>query len=72
MGNQEAEERDKEPGQRFLSTLFCCLVVQLCLTLCNPGDCSTPGFHTLNIYIHVSTTSIQLEKLESLLRAESK
>ena len=22
----------------------CCSVVQLCLTLCNPMDCSTPGF----------------------------
>ena len=29
---------------------FCCLVAQLCLTLCNPMDCSTPGipvFHYL-------------------------
>ena len=22
----------------------CCSVIQLCLTLCNPMDCSTPGF----------------------------
>ena len=27
-----------------VSTFFCCSVAQLCLTLCNPMDCSTPGF----------------------------
>ena len=26
----------------------CCLVAQLCLTLCNPMDCSTPGFPVLH------------------------
>ena len=26
---------------------FCCSVSQLCLTLCNPMDCSTPGFPVL-------------------------
>ena len=24
--------------------LICCLIAQLCLTLCNPMDCSLPGF----------------------------
>ena len=27
---------------------FCCSVVQLCLTLSNPMDCSTPGFPVLH------------------------
>ena len=39
---------------------FCCFsVTQLCLTLCNPMDCSTPGFPVLHhlpelaqIYVH--------------------
>ena len=26
----------------------CCLVAQSCLTLCNPMDCSTPGFPVLH------------------------
>ena len=26
----------------------CCLVAQLCLTLCDPTDCSTPGFSLLH------------------------
>ena len=25
-------------------TICCCSVVQSCLTLCDPMDCSTPGF----------------------------
>lgn len=55
MGNQEAEERDKEPGQFFFVhtfLLFSCSIVPDSLQLC---DCSTLGFHTLNIYIDVST-----------------
>ena len=27
---------------------FCCSVTQLCLTLCDPMDCSTPGFPVLH------------------------
>ena len=27
---------------------FCCSVAQLCLTLCDPLDCSTPGFPVLH------------------------
>ena len=26
-----------------LSYIFCCLVAKLCLTLCDPVDCSLPG-----------------------------
>ena len=28
----------------------CCSVVKLCLTLCNPMDCSTPGFPVLHYF----------------------
>ena len=30
-------------GARASTWIFCCLVAQSCLTLCNPMDCSTPG-----------------------------
>ena len=45
---------------------FCCSVTQLCLTLCDPMDCSTPGFPVLHhllkfaqIYIHWVGDAIQ-------------
>ena len=44
----------------------CCSVVQLCLTLCNPMDCSTPGLPVLHhllefvqTYVHWVTDAIQ-------------
>ena len=33
---------------RQMSEHCCCLVAKLCLTLCNPVDCSTPGFPVLH------------------------
>ena len=42
-----------------VSTFYCCSVAQPCLTLCNPMDCSTPGFLSL-------TTSQRLLKLMSI------
>ena len=32
---------------KFLKIIFCCSVSQLCPTLCNPMDCSTPGFSVI-------------------------
>ena len=32
----------------FLITCFCCSATQSCPPLCNPGDCSTPGFPVLH------------------------
>ena len=50
------------PGQVF----FCCLVAQSCPTLCNPMDCSTPGFPVLHhlpeiaqTHVHWDSDSIQ-------------
>ena len=41
---------------------LCCSVAKLCLTLCNPMDCSTPGFPVLHrlpefaqVHVHVVT-----------------
>ena len=31
------------------NALSCCSVAQSCLTLCNPMDCSTPGFPVLHL-----------------------
>ena len=31
-----------------LHSFYCCSVTQSCLTLCNPIDCSTPGFPVLH------------------------
>ena len=30
---------------------ICCSVAQLCLTLCDPVDCSTPGFPVLHYLV---------------------
>ena len=58
-GNTQEEERGDDPlrqgrewswvtpkghGSQAGPTLSCCSVAQSCLTLCNPMDCSTPGF----------------------------
>ena len=39
-----------------LSQAFCCSFAKLCLTLCNPMNCSTPGFlvlHCLSEFAHI-------------------
>ena len=44
----DAEKRSSETSHFFslqiIPSKCCCSVAQLCLTLCNPMDCSTPGF----------------------------
>ena len=54
-------------GGFFTTSAICCLVVQSCLTLSNPMDCSTPGFpvlrHLLEIiqtHVHWVSDAIQL------------
>ena len=41
----------------------CCVVVHLCLTLCNPMDCSTPGFPVL----HYLLQFVQIMSIESVV-----
>ena len=36
------------PRAFSVSPLICCSVAKLCLTLCDPLDCSTPGFLVLH------------------------
>ena len=49
-----------------VSCCYCCSVAQSCLTLCNPMDCSTPGFlvvyhlpEFVQIYAHWVSDAIQ-------------
>ena len=51
----------------WFSALCCCSVVQSCLTLCEPMDCSTPGLPVLHclpefaqIHVHWVCAAIQL------------
>ena len=41
----------------------CCLVAQSCPTLCNPMDCSTPGFPSFTI----SQSLLKLKSFESVM-----
>ena len=38
----------KETVELKLLCSICCLVTKLCLTLCDPMDCSKPGFPVLH------------------------
>ena len=42
----------------FVILLFCCSVVQLFLTLCDPIDCSTPGFPILHCLWEFAQTHV--------------
>ena len=35
--------------ESLLHYICCCAVAQLCPSLCNPMDCSTPGFPVLHL-----------------------
>ena len=39
-------------------TLFCFSVAQLCLTLCDPMDCSTPGFPVFHHLLELAQTHV--------------
>ena len=41
-----------------LFDLFCCSVAKSCLTLCNPMDCSTPGFPFLHYLLEFAQTRV--------------
>ena len=38
--------------------VHCCSVAQLCLTLCDPMDCSTPGFPVLHHLLELAQTHV--------------
>ena len=44
---------------QFIVLSFCyCSVTQLCLTLCNPTDCSTPGFPVFHHLLKFAQTHV--------------
>ena len=42
----------------FLFVCCCCSVIKLCLSLCNPVDCSTPGFPVLHHLLEFAQTQV--------------
>ena len=46
-------------GQIFIWNTFCDPVAKSCLTLCNPMDCSTPGFHVLHYLPECAQTHVR-------------
>ena len=42
----------------FSQICCCCSVAQLCLTLCDPIDCSMPGFHVLHHLLEFALTHV--------------
>ena len=47
----------------FIRELCCCLVAQLCPTLCNPIDCGMPGFPVL----HPPQSLLKLMSIKSMM-----
>ena len=43
---------------QFSSILLLCLVALLCLTLCNPMDCITPGFPVFHHPLEFAQTCV--------------
>ena len=43
---------------KSLRAICCCSVAQSCLTLCNPMDCSTPGFPVLHYLLEFTQTHV--------------
>ena len=41
----------------LMGDICCCLVTKSCLTLCNPMDCSTPGFLVLHYFMEFAQTN---------------
>ena len=50
-------------GNSILLLLCCCSVTKLCLILCNPMDCSTPGSPVL----HISQSLLKFMSIESMM-----
>ena len=47
-----------EKNRILILDFCCCSVTQLCLTICNPMDCSTPGFPVLHHLLEVAQTHV--------------
>ena len=47
----------------FIHSLICCSVAQLCPTLCNLMDCSTPGFPVLPCFPELAQIHVPIESV---------
>ena len=45
-------------GCKCILNIHCCSVALLCLTLCNPMDCSMPAFPVLHYLLELSQTHV--------------
>ena len=54
----------------LMGDICCCLVTKSCLTLCNPMDCSTPGFLVLHYFMEFAQTNA-IQPFHPLLRFSS-
>ena len=48
LGKENSEDEMLSLGLDEFESLCCCSVTKSCLTLCDPRDCSTPGFPILH------------------------
>ena len=44
--------------RQFTSLYYCCSIAQSCLTLCQPMDCSKPGFPVLHYLLELAQTHV--------------
>ena len=51
-------QTDKHINIQYVKWCCCCSVIQSCPTLCNPMDCSTPGFLILHHLLELAQTHI--------------
>ena len=49
---------DSIPGQGTRSHTWCCSVTQSCPTLCDPMDCTMPGFPVLHHFLEFAQTHV--------------
>ena len=59
--NVRSQKRTKKLSMnwyRISSKICCCLVTRLCLTLCNPMDCSVPSFPILHHLLELAQTHV--------------
>ena len=70
-GDDEEEEEDCYHYYHILENLCCCSVAKSCHTLCDPMNCSTPGFLVLQYLlefaqIHVCRVGDAIEPFQPL------
>ena len=56
--NLERDDTLITPILQTITLRFCCSVSQLCLTLCNPMDCSRSGFPVLHYLLGLAQTQV--------------